>query len=92
LRRDSEALKKTPLSATQKREFQKMNTNTKYWSLTWDTNIKQKKLPNEEALLSFFDRIADECVFQYEKGTKEKKLHIQGTFTLTGKRQSKSSV
>jgi peptidyl-tRNA hydrolase len=72
--------------------IQEMNTNTKYWSLTWDTNIKQKKLPNEEALLSFFDRIADECVFQYEKGAQKKKIHIQGTFTLTGQRQSKSSV
>jgi len=68
------------------------HTNTKYWSLTWDTNIKQKKLPNEEALLSFFDRIADECVFQYEKGAQKKKEHIQGTFTLSGARQSKTSV
>jgi len=68
------------------------HTNTKYWSLTWETNIKQKKLPNEEALLSFFDRVADECVFQYEKGAQKKKEHIQGTFTLSGARQSKTSV
>ena len=69
-----------------------MNTNTKYWSLTWDTNKKQRKLPDEEALLCFFDRVADECVFQYEKGAIKKKEHIQGTFTLTGQRQSKSNV
>jgi peptidyl-tRNA hydrolase len=69
-----------------------MNTNTKYWSLTWDTNIKQKKLPDEEALLGFFDRVADECVFQYEKGEKKKKEHVQGTFTLTGQRKSKTNV
>lgn len=69
-----------------------VHTNTKYWSMTWETNVKQKKLPNEEALLSFFDRIADECVFQYEKGAKKKKEHVQGTFTLSGRRQSKTSV
>lgn len=69
-----------------------VHTNTKYWSLTWETNIKQRKLPNEEALLSFFDRTADECVFQYEKGSQKKKEHIQGTFTLSGARQSKTSV
>lgn len=69
-----------------------MNTNTKYWFFTWDTNIKQKKLPDEEALLSFFDRIADECVFQYEKGAKMQKEHVQGTFTLCGPRQSKIRV
>lgn len=69
-----------------------MNTQTKYWSLTWDTNIKQKKLPNEEALLSFFDRVAEECVFQYEKGTVKQKEHVQGTFTLCGQRQSKTIV
>jgi len=68
------------------------HTNTKYWSLTWETNIKQKKLPNEEALLSFFDRVADECVFQYEKGTIRRKEHVQGTFTLNGSRQSKTSI
>ena len=72
--------------------IKKMNTNTKYWSLTWETNIRQKKLPNEEALLSFFNRIADECIFQYEKGSHKKKEHIQVTFTLNGSRQSKSGV
>jgi hypothetical protein len=69
-----------------------VHTNTKFWSLTWDTNIKQKKLPNEEALLSFFDRVADECVFQYEKGAQKKKEHVQGVFTLSGPRQSKTNV
>lgn len=53
-----------------------VHNNTKYWSMTWDTNIRQKKIPNEEALLSFFDRVADEYVFQYEKGTQKKKEHI----------------
>jgi len=69
-----------------------VHTNTKFWSLTWDTNIKQKKLPNEEALLSFFDRVADECVFQYEKGAQKKKEHVQGVFTLSGPRQSKTNA
>lgn len=69
-----------------------MNTETKYWSLTWDTNIKQKKLPREEALLSFLNREADECIFQYEKGAEKKKEHIQGVFTLTGPRKSKTKV
>lgn len=69
-----------------------MNTNTKYWSLTWDTNVKQKKLPHEEALLNFFKREAEDCVFQYEKGALKQKEHIQGTFTLIGPRQSKTNV
>lgn len=60
--------------------------------MTWDTNIKQKKLPDEEALLSFFDRVADDCVFQYEKGTQKQKEHVQGTFTLSGPRKSKTAV
>ena len=69
-----------------------MNTNTKYWSLTWETNVKQKKLPNEETLTRFFDRIADEAIFQYEIGEIRKKVHIQGTFTLNGPRRSKRFV
>jgi hypothetical protein len=69
-----------------------MNKETKYWSLTWDTNIKQRKLPNEEVLLSFFDKVADECVFQFEKGKTKGKLHIQGVFTLLGPRQSKKNT
>lgn len=60
--------------------------------MTWDTNILQKKMPNKEALLSFFDRVADECVFRYEKGIQKKKDHIQGTFTMIGSRQSKTRV
>lgn len=69
-----------------------MGSETKYWSLTWDTNIKQKKLPNEDALLSFFDEVADECIFQFERGKKKGKLHIQGVFTLLGPRQTKKRV
>ena len=51
--------------------------------LTWETNIKQKKLPNEELLLRFFDRIAEECVFQYELGDLRAKEHIQGNLPIT---------
>ena len=69
-----------------------IHTNTKFWSFTWGTNKKQKKLPTEDQLLSFFGRVADDCVFQYEKGSKMKKIHIQGTFTLNGPRQSKTRV
>lgn len=54
--------------------------------------MKQKRLPDEEAVLSFLGRIADECVFQYEKGARMKKEHIQGTFTLYGPRKSKTGV
>lgn len=69
-----------------------MNTQTRYWSITWDTNIQQKKIPHEDMLSSFLNRISDDFVFQYELGSKRKKEHIQGVFTLTGKRQSRMSV
>lgn len=69
-----------------------MNTQTKYWSITWDTNSRQKKIPNEDTLLNFLNRISDDCVFQYEIGARRKKEHIQGVFTLSGRRQSKISV
>jgi hypothetical protein len=69
-----------------------VHSNTKYWSLTWDTNVKQKQLPSEDALLGFFDKHAEDCLFQFEKGDKRQKLHIQGVFTLLGSRQSKLSV
>lgn len=81
--------KKTPLPPSTE---EIMNTNTKYWSFTWDTNKKQKKLPSEEILLDFFDSVADECVFQYEKGRLRGREHVQGTFTLAGPRQSKIGV
>lgn len=69
-----------------------MNTNTKYWSMTWEPNISQKKIPEELALKQFFDRICSEACFQYETGSEKGKLHIQGTFTLEGTRMSKSGV
>lgn len=69
-----------------------MNTNTKYWSFTWQTNAKQKTIPNEGSLSIFFNGIADYCTFQYEIGDKLKKEHIQGHFTLSGLRQSKTKT
>lgn len=55
-----------------------MNTQTKYWSITWDTNSRQKKISNKDTLLNFLNRISDDCVFQYEIGARRKKEHIQG--------------
>ena len=69
-----------------------MNTNTKYWSMTWESNISQKKIPEELALKEFLDGICSEACFQYEIGSEKGKLHIQGTFTLEGTRMSKSGV
>ena len=69
-----------------------VHTNTKYWSFTWDTNEKQKKLPHEESLLRFFRVVATECVFQFEIGAIKKKEHIQGMFVLQGPRQSKTAT
>jgi hypothetical protein len=69
-----------------------MNTNTKYWSLTWETNVKQKILPSITKLLSFLNSITDEAVFQTERGSEKGKLHYQGTFTLFGPRKSKSAT
>lgn len=69
-----------------------VHNNTKYWSLTWETNVKQKKLPNEETLQGFFGRIADEAIFQYEIGQIRAKEHIQGMFTLNGPRKSKTAT
>jgi hypothetical protein len=66
--------------------------NTKYWAFTWDTNISQKKLPTVEALKGFLDYIAENAVFQLEKGTISKKEHYQGCFTLIGPRKSKRDV
>jgi len=69
-----------------------MNTNTKYLSLTWDTNKLQKKIPQAFELSAFLDGIASEAVFQYEKGEIKGKTHIQGTFTLEGPRMSKKET
>ena len=69
-----------------------MNTNTRYWSMTWDTNIKEKKLPTEHKLISALNGIASEAIFQREKGSEKQKEHYQGVFTLIGERQSKKRV
>jgi hypothetical protein len=69
-----------------------MNTQTKRWSFTWDTNVKQKTLPNEVKLMNFLNRETDLSCFQYELGEIKKKEHIQGMMTLAGERKSKRSV
>lgn len=69
-----------------------MHTNTKYWSFTWDTNIKQKKIPEELELKEFLNRICSEACFQYEVGSEKGKLHIQGALTLEGPRMSKAAL
>lgn len=66
-----------------------MNTNTKYWSVTWETNKGQRKLPATDKLQKFFSLYSDESIFQYEVGKNKKKIHIQGVFTLVGRRRSK---
>lgn len=69
-----------------------MNTNTRYWSLTWETNIKEKKLPTEQKLAAALNSIATDAIFQREKGSQKQKEHYQGVFTLNGKRDSKIGV
>lgn len=54
------------------------DNNTKYWSLTWETNIFQKTIPDEHELLCFLRKHCSDAIFQYEKGTLKEKLHIQG--------------
>lgn len=66
-----------------------MNANTKYWSMTWDTNVQQKQLPKDEQLRNFLEQISSDFVFQKEKGSKKGKEHFQGVFTLKGPRLSK---
>ena len=65
------------------------HSNTKYWSFTWDTNVKQKKLPIIENLEQFLETICDYYIFQLEEGSVKKKQHYQGCLTLTGPRLSK---
>ena len=66
-----------------------MNTNTKYWSLTWDTNRLQRKLPQQDRLHRFLESTCTEGVYQLEKGSKKGKKHYQGYITLDGPRKSK---
>jgi hypothetical protein len=65
-----------------------MNRNTKKWSMTWETNVKQKSIPDEYKLKEFFDSHRMEAEWQYERGSEKKKLHIQGYFILDTERQS----
>lgn len=69
-----------------------MNTNTKYWSFTWDTNVKQKKLPDKRKLINFLNNFSSSFAFQTEIGTIKGKEHYQGMFTLLGPRMSKAQT
>ena len=69
-----------------------MNNNTRYWSFTWETNVKQKKLPTIEKLERFLNSFATEAIFQLERGGKKGKEHYQGVFTLNGPRAGKITV
>ena len=66
--------------------------NTKYWQFTWDTNVLQKKLPTIDRLKSFLDSIAEEAIFQEEKGSISGKIHYQGHFNLIGSRKPQKDV
>lgn len=69
-----------------------MNGNTKYWCFTWNTNISQKKLPNESFLMNYLNEISETGVFQLERGEIKAKPHYQGTFSLIGERQSEKRL
>jgi len=56
--------------------------------MTWETNVKQKSIPDEYKLKQFFDSHRMEAEWQYERGSEKKKLHIQGYFILDTERQS----
>lgn len=57
-----------------------MNRETKYWAFTWETNVKQKKIPKEGELIVFFNGIAIDGVVQLEQGAEKGKFHYQGEF------------
>lgn len=69
-----------------------VNNNTKYWSFTWETNVTQKKLPDETQLMNFLNSISDFAQFQLEEGVKSGKLHYQGCLELSGSRQPKKEL
>jgi len=81
-------LNKNPLPLIVEKKQKKMHRNTKYWSMTWDTNVKQKSIPKTEKLKRFFDQTCTEATWQYEIGSIKQKEHVQGVFTLEGPRQS----
>lgn len=64
----------------------------KLWQFTWDTNILQKKLPGISELRNFLDSIAEEAVFQEERGSIANKIHYQGHLNLIGIRKPKKDV
>lgn len=68
------------------------NNNTKYWAFTWSPNRDQKKIPPFMKLKTFLDGIAEEAIFQLEKGEVSKKEHYQGNLTLIGPRTSKTKL
>lgn len=65
---------------------------TRNWSFTWETNIKQKRLPPLSKVKAFLDYNASEAVFQIERGASKRKKHYQGMLTLAGSRTSKTEV
>ena len=69
-----------------------MHNNTKYWAFTWDTNVKQKQLPNEVKLKKFLNKISDYYTFQLECGKVKSKNHWQGALVLSGTRVSKKQL
>lgn len=69
-----------------------MNRETKNWSFTWQTNMRQRKLPDRGKLASFLNRTCKKSVFQLELGERRKKRHFQGGFILQGPRLSKKKV
>lgn len=69
-----------------------MNTQTKNWFFSWQTNVLQKKLPKVQEVQNFLDHCSDNAVFQLEKGEKQGIEHYQGVFRLSGPRQSKPYV
>lgn len=64
----------------------------KLWQFTWDTNVLQKKLPTIDRLKNFLDSIAEEAVFQEERGSLAGKVHYQGQLNLIGTRKPQKDV
>lgn len=64
----------------------------KLWQFTWDTNVLQKKLPTIDRLKDFLDSIAEEAVFQEERGSLAGKVHYQGQLNLIGTRKPQKDV
>lgn len=61
-----------------------MGQNSRYrdFSLTWETNVKQRKLPSLDDLREFLEDISEEGIFQKERGEKAAKLHWQLSIKL----------